>query len=79
MPRWHPLGKETYPKSAMENFWVNALWSIIPTIFIGSIFWYIMRAVIRMDRTERKVFARIEAEERAKRAAARAADAHRTA
>lgn len=55
-------------QSLMENFWFNAVWSIAPTIFIGLIFWFIMRSIMRMDRTERKVFARIEAEERAKRA-----------
>ncbi len=30
-------------------------------------FFFILRNVIRMDRTERKAYARIEAEERAKR------------
>lgn len=51
----------------MENFWVAALWSILPTIVVTIAFFYIIRSVIRMDRTERRVYARIEAEERAKR------------
>jgi hypothetical protein len=39
----------------------------VPTILVGLIFWMVMRAIIRADRTERKVYAEIEAEERAKR------------
>jgi len=50
----------------MENFWFNALFSVTPTIVVGLIFWLVMRAIIRMDRNERKAYARIEAEERAK-------------
>ena len=51
----------------MDNFWVNAIWSLTPTVLVGLLFWFIMRAVIRSDRTERKVYSDIEAEERAKR------------
>lgn len=50
----------------MDSFWVNALWSLAPTVVVGLIFWLVMRAIIRADRTERKVYARIEAEERAR-------------
>ena len=50
----------------MDNFWVNALWSLTPTVLVGGIFWFIMRAVLRADRTERKVYSEIEAEERAR-------------
>lgn len=50
----------------LENFWANALFSVTPTILIGLIFWLVMRSIIRADRTERKVYARIEAEERAR-------------
>jgi hypothetical protein len=42
---------------------------VAPTICVGLIFWFAMRAILRSDRTERKAFARIEAEERAKLAA----------
>jgi len=35
-------------------------------VLIGLIFWFVMRAIIRADRSERKAYARIEAEERAK-------------
>ena len=48
----------------------DAAWAVIyslaPTVLIGLLFWYIIRSVIRADSTERKVYAKIEAEERAK-------------
>ena len=50
------------------DFWSNALYSVAPTILVGLVFWFIMRAIIRSDRTERKAYAQIEAEERAKAA-----------
>jgi hypothetical protein len=42
--------------------------SILPSVGIGLIFWYVMRAVIRADRRERAEIARIDAED-ARRAA----------
>ena len=50
----------------IENFWGNALFSVVPTIVLGLIFWMMMRSILRADRTERKVYAQIEAEERAR-------------
>lgn len=50
----------------MDNFWVSAFWSLVPTVLVGLIFWLVMRSILRADRTERKVYAKIEAEERAK-------------
>ncbi len=41
-------------------------WALIPTIVLGLIFWFSVRAILRSDRTERAVQAQIEAEERAK-------------
>ena len=55
----------------MDDFWVNAIWSLAPTVLIGLLFWFVMRAVLRADRGERDAYTRIEAEERAKRAAER--------
>jgi hypothetical protein len=49
--------------------WGGIVFSLAPTICVGLIFWFSMRAILRADRTERKVYARIEAEERAKQAA----------
>lgn len=53
------------------DFWGNAIFSLVPTIMIGLVFWYTLRAIIRADRTERKIYASMEAEERERRAAAR--------
>ena len=50
----------------MDNFWANALYSLAPTVLVGVIFWIVMRAIIRADRTERNAYARIEADERAR-------------
>ena len=49
-----------------QEFWANALYSVTPTIIVGLIFWFVLRAIIRSDRTERASHAKIEAEERAK-------------
>ncbi len=46
--------------------WSNAIFSLAPTVLVGLIFWFIMRAILRADRTERKVYSKIEAQERAK-------------
>lgn len=51
--------------------WGGIIWSVAPTICVGLIFWFAMRAILRADRTERKVYAQVEAEERAKAALAR--------
>ena len=51
------------------DFWYNALYSVVPTVLVGLIFWFVMRAIIRSDRNERAAYAKIEAEERAKAAA----------
>ena len=44
-----------------------ALWSILPTIVVSIVFVVVIRGILRFDRTERKVHAQIEAEERAAR------------
>lgn len=49
-----------------QDFWSNAIFSLVPTIALGLIFWFVMRAIIRSDRAERKAYAEIEAQERAK-------------
>ncbi|MEO7349949.1 MAG: hypothetical protein ABIW32_08865 [Terrimesophilobacter sp.] len=50
----------------MQDYWWNAVFSLTPTILIGLILWMVLRSIIRADRTERRAYARIEAEERAK-------------
>ena len=47
-----------------QEFWANALFSVTPTILVGLIFWFAMRAIIRSDRSERAAYAKIEAQER---------------
>ncbi|MDQ1596941.1 MAG: hypothetical protein QOI70_365 [Microbacteriaceae bacterium] len=49
-----------------DGYWNNAVFNLLPTILVGLIFWVVMRAIFRADRTERKVYAKIEAEERAR-------------
>jgi len=49
-----------------ESWWGNAIFSLVPTIVLGLIFWMVMRMIIRGDRTARLKYDQIEAEERAK-------------
>jgi hypothetical protein len=49
-----------------DGYWNNWVFNLLPTILVGLIFWVVMRAIFRADRTERKVYAQIEAEERAR-------------
>jgi hypothetical protein len=51
----------------MDNIWVAVAWALLPTIGVSVVFWFVVRGILRFDRTERKVHARIEAEERAAR------------
>ncbi|RGE20310.1 hypothetical protein [Leucobacter sp. wl10] len=50
----------------MDNWWVNAVWSLTPTVLIGLFFWLVLRLILRADRTERRIYQQIEDEERAK-------------
>ncbi len=50
----------------LETGWQAVVYSLAPTILLGLLFWFVMRAILRSDRTEREVYAKIEAEERAK-------------
>jgi hypothetical protein len=50
----------------MDNWWLNAIWSLTPTVLIGLFFWMVLRLILRADRTERRVFREIENEERLK-------------
>ncbi|MFB2554561.1 hypothetical protein [Herbiconiux liangxiaofengii] len=49
----------------MDILW-PALSALAPTVLIGLVFWFIMRAVLRADKSERRALAKVEAEERAK-------------
>lgn len=47
---------------------LDVLISLIPPIIMGLLFWLMMRSILRADGRERDSYAKIEAEERAKRA-----------
>ena len=49
-----------------EESWLAALYSLAPTVLVGGLFWFIMRSIIRSDRTERSAYAKVEAEEHAR-------------
>ncbi len=51
----------------MGEFWTAVIWGLIPTIVVAGLFAFVIRSILRMDRTERKLYARVEAEERRKR------------
>ncbi|MBN9223824.1 MAG: hypothetical protein ABS63_10225 [Microbacterium sp. SCN 70-27] len=51
----------------MDSYWAAVAWSLLPTVVVLGLFVFVMRSILRMDRTERRVYAKIEAEERAKR------------
>ena len=37
----------------LQDYWANAIYSVVPTILVGLIFWLVMRAIIRAHRTLR--------------------------
>jgi flagellar biosynthesis/type III secretory pathway M-ring protein FliF/YscJ len=47
---------------------LDVLISLIPPFLMGLLFWLMMRSILRADSRERDTYAKIEAEERAKRA-----------
>lgn len=63
----HPAHSHPAYHGDVDNFWIAALWSILPTLTVSIIFVFVLRGILRFDRTERKVHAQIEAEERAAR------------
>ena len=42
--------------------WNDGIWAAVPTLCVGLLFWFVMRAIIRSDRTERAAQAKYEAE-----------------
>jgi len=59
--------EESAYDGGMDDFWAAAVWSLLPTVLVAILFFFILRSIIRSDRTERRVRAQIEAEERAAR------------
>jgi hypothetical protein len=50
---------------------LTALAAIIPSVGVGLLFWFAIRALVNADRTERQALARMDAAERAAEAAAK--------
>ena len=50
----------------MDDYWVAVVWTLLPTIVVSLIFFFVLRSVIRADRNERREYARLEAKERVK-------------
>jgi len=48
----------------MDNWWVNALWSVTPTVLIGVFFAVLLRLILRADRNERRIYQEMEEKER---------------
>lgn len=53
----------------LNDPWTATFLGLIPPLFVGGIFYLIMRGIIKGDAKERKEYQKIEAEERAKLAA----------
>ncbi|MFE7845334.1 hypothetical protein ACFUTX_09100 [Microbacterium sp. NPDC057407] len=51
----------------MTDYWVAVIWTLLPTLVVSAIFFFVLRSIIRADRTERRLYARYEAKERARR------------
>ncbi len=37
----------------LNDYWTNAFWSVIPTIAVVAAFWFVLRSIVRADRSER--------------------------
>jgi uncharacterized membrane protein len=71
-----PVARHAYPdRVGIIGGWDEGLWAIVPTIAVSLLFWFVMRAILRADRTERAAQARSEAEQDA-RALAEAQQPH---
>jgi hypothetical protein len=44
------------------NDWGAVLAALLPSIGVGLIFWFAMRAIVNADRTERQALARMDAD-----------------
>ncbi|WP_022901095.1 hypothetical protein [Humibacter albus] len=51
----------------MNGVLSGVIWALAPTVLVGLVFWVVMRAVVHADRSERRAYAKIEAQERARR------------
>lgn len=44
------------------NDWGAVLAALLPSVGVGLIFWFVMRAIINADRSEREALARMDAD-----------------
>lgn len=51
----------------MDNIWAAIFWGLLPTIVVFSMFVMILRGILRFDRRERRIYSKMEAQERARR------------
>ena len=58
----------------MNNYWFNAVYSVVPTILVGLLFWFTVRAIVKADSREREAYAKYAKEEREARKRASEAD-----
>ena len=72
----HPRDDPVSPREAarLMNPLFTALAALLPSIGVGLLFWFAIRALVNADRTERQALARMDAEERAAEAAQRNKD-----
>jgi len=63
--RMAPIGAR-YDAPVPEGVVTGIIFAVTPTVVVGLIFWFVMRAIMRADRTERAAYAKVEAEERAR-------------
>jgi hypothetical protein len=47
------------------NGFLLALAALLPSVGVGAIFWYVMRALVNADRNERAALARMDAQDAA--------------
>ncbi len=55
-----------YDAPVPDGVVTGIIFAVTPTVVVGLIFWFVMRAIMRADRTERSAYAKVEAEERAR-------------
>ena len=51
----------------MSTFW-EVVAAVVPSVGVGLLFWFALRAIIQADRRERAAIARLDAEESAQAA-----------
>lgn len=64
-----------YDGGVDTNYWAAVVWALAPTVVVLGLFIFVLRSILRMDRSERRMYAKVEAEERAKRGLPPASDA----